>query len=876
MADVFISVTLEIKRTTLLANQTITKSTVESILSNGDNSEINSLVSSNEIKRVAKAVTGEEVFQRIFAIFSEGSRTINDAIVSENEIKFGIAKTYIWDITDETIVVKDLATFDGVASNDYIDDPVSISDEVTPSNVKFLIEMDDSVSVVDANYNVELFSDAIKAYDAVAVTKFTPDTQRMISGTQFYLSSQHPSPGVFVNVFKRYSHPILVEFVPCLDDVELILTRGGVPVSDEIVDGGSIPTGEEPVPTFLPNGNLPDNYTIAGENGSFVIRGLSLGVYVLVSIKKGYTFGWKKIDVNTDTVSADLFLAPIQAWNYVERIYNVYGHSFKMYHVSNFVDPLDGNRVVDGILVFGDLYGEGNQGNATPIDSSGYLELDTSINPGELYLMEMPDLGRQGFFDKVQGEQVYENDNHTRITWVGRVSPREFDGFAFRMRFPPNTVGILNLSIATGVKIPMPYGYGSTGSGRVGSGRAGSFGSGKTGSGKTGGSGGGASGSGGGGGGGGSGGLAPEYVPPAWDPTFPISFVEGQSIFEEDMQVRIRRGSAYIDQLNLVDVVQADEDFGTPPTLSMHGVALDEAGNPIAGATVHLVAVRNGVIVGSTTSNAQGLWSISNLESELEYRVTVSAPLLGFYSTSANVQVYDKDIVDKRAWQILEAQSFNVSGQSQFLDARIILPPMYLLGTADGRIWGEVTNASNGVSLAGVLVEAYPGWIPEDELDLFAAQIKSDVTGTRSLFVDGYYEIFVPKGKWTVRARKGNYAKSSVYYIETQAGYNLDIPIIAQVLSGMAYDRARFNATGEKVPIPGAVVTLGDYSAVTDANGIYNLTAAIQRDVLYEVDFEALGYVNETRQVSFSGVDAVTGFDIGMTKVRLFGSSAGP
>jgi len=337
------------------------------------------------------------------------------------------------------------------------------------------------------------------------------------------------------------------------------------------------------------------------------------------------------------------------------------------------------------------------------------------------------------------------------------------------------------------------------------------------------------------------------------------------------MRVRIHRGSVYIDQLNLVDTVQADEDFGTPPTLSMTGVALDANGVPISGATIHIIAIRNGVIVGSTTSDTRGIWVISNLESELEYRVTVSAPLLGYYSTSANIQVYDADIVDNRAWQILEAQSYSMVSGSQFLDARIILPPMTLLGLADGRIWGEVQDAATGVSLAGVLVEAYPGWLDAGELDLYAAQVKSDTTGTRSIYVDGYFEIFVPKGKWTVRARKGAYSKSDIFQIEILAGYNLDILIAAQVINGMVYDRDQFNATEEKIPLAGAVVSLDQYSAVTDSNGMYNLVAVIQRDVAYEITTKHLGHVDDQRSIIFVGRDYMPGFDISLTKVRLFG-----
>ena len=799
-------------------------------------------------------------------------------------LKSSIWKMITIEKIEPTIVVTDLAKYDGMITNDYVDDPVSISDSVETSNIDYTLEMDDSVSVSDKNYNVELFSDSIKIYAGVAATIFTPETLKTVSGTQFYLSSQHPSPGTFVNVFKRYSHPIQVEFVECTDTFQLVQRRGGSTIFDTTYDGGSIPTGREPTPTYLPNGNLPNNYTIAGDNGSFVVKGLSLGVYVFVSIKPGYTFGWRRIDVTSDTTTVDLFLAPIMSWNYVEKIYNIYGHSLKMYHLSNYVDPLDGNRVVDGILVFGDLYGDGNQGNSTQIDSSGYLELDTTYNPGQLFLMSMPDLGEQGFFDIEQGEQVYGNSAHTRITWSGKVGPREFDGFAFRMKFPPDRVGILNLSIATGLVIPMPYGDGapvigivSSGSRVLGSGthvsggswwgrgRAYDPGTGAWGDIPS------------------SPGVAytpsnppPPYVPPPWNPTFAVSFTEGFSTFEEDMGLRIIRSGIYIEQLNLVDAVQVDEDFGTPPTLTMRGVAQNEAGAPIVGAMVHLIAIRNGVVVGSTTSDANGLWSISNLESELEYRVVVSAPLLGYYSTSANIQVYDKDIVDNRAWQILEAQAFNVgANRSQFLDARIILPPMSLLGIADGRIWGEVTDAASGTSLGGVLVEAYPGWLAEGELDLYSPQIKSDTTGTRSFYVDGYYEIFVPKGKWTVRAKKGRFSKSQVYLVEMVAGYNLDIPIVAQVLAGTVYDRDRFNATGEKIPIAGATVSLGQYSTVTDSEGKYNLVAVTEEGTAYIISCIATNYAEETRSVTFVGTDLIAGFDIYLMKVRIYGSIGG-
>ena len=905
MADVFIAVTLEIKRETLQAKSSASlqrtlsvqsaeldvstdsvvsineikssvaaaQATLElqrilSITSGTSNFNTSAVVGEHEIKRSPIVAYGKATigFTRVHDILSVTVQGLKDAIVSEEEIKSRFAKTYVWDITDEIPIV-DYATFDGIGSNDYIDEPIHISDEVETSPINFLLEMDDTITITDKNFNVELFDDFIKMYDGLATLKFTGETQKIVAGTQFYLSSQHPSPGTLVNVFKRYSHPIMVDFFPCLDTVELIHRRSGEIISDETIDGGSIPTGEEPLPTFLPNGNLPDLFTIAGPNGEFCIKGLSLGVYVFVSLEKGYTLGWKKVDVVSDMTTTDLFLAPIQSWNYVERIYNIYGHTFKMYHVSNFIDEADGNRVVDGILVFGDLYGEGAQGNATEIDSSGYLEIDTTVNPGRLYLMDMPDLGKQGFFDRERGEQVWSNEECTRITWNGGVRPHEFDGFAFRMRFPPDSSGILNLSLATGYKVPMPYGNGSSvggssgGGGGGSSGRSGSWGTGlspgaaprayeNNASGIVGGS---------------SqyspANPPPPYVPPPWNPNFAVSLLDGFSVFEEDMRIRVQRGGIYIEQLNLLDAVQVDEDFGTPPTLTMTGMAADEAGNPIVGATIHLVAVRNGVVVGSTTSGANGVWSISNLESEFEYRVVVSAPLLGFQSTSAKIQVYDRDIVDNRAWQILEAQAYNDrgAGTSQFLDSRIILPPMRLKGLVDGRIWGEVTDAGTGTSLGGILVEAYPGWLDEGELNLYAAQMKSDTTGSRSMFVPGYYEIYVTKGKWTVRARKGSYAKSEIYYVELQAGFNLDIPIVGQSVEGLVYDRDHFNATGEKIPIAGAVVTLEGYQAVTDASGTFKLVAAVERDINYIIECSAKGFSTEKRNIKFVGTDSISG-----------------
>lgn len=798
---------------------------------------------------------------------SRFSEAVNTAISISEDITYEKDSLYYAEF-DDTIPIKELAMFDGIASNDYIDESITVSDEIETGNVKFSIEIDDDITLQDQFIEVVGQDELIKIYDSVVTQQFFAEAQKVISGTQFFMSSEHPSPMTFVHVFKRYSHPIMVDFTGVTDTVELILTRGGSVISDEVIDGGSVPVGPEPEPRFLPDGNLPNNYGLSDANGQFVLQGLSLGVYVLVSVKKGYTVGWKKIDVADDTTKMDLYLAPLNSWNYVERVYNLQGHSFKMYHISNYINEADGTRVVDGLLIFGDIYAEGDPAG-TPIVSDGYLEIDTDYNPGQILLMPLPDLGYNGFFVPENGESVVQSDDKTRISWVTDVSARVFKGFAFRLRGLPDRSIILNLSIATG-GIKMPYGDGASGAGG-------------------GGGGGGDGGSGGAGGGGsspqGTGpgtwdpydrkvprdekGLGVPYVPPAWDPVFSISLSDGFALGEQNFDTDVTRGGIRTRSMLFTDALQIDEGWGTPVPLSMTGIALDDQGNPVVGAKVHLIAVRNGVIAGFTTSDINGIWKVTNLQSELEYRVVVSAPLLGLHSASGTVLVYDKDIVDSRAWVYLEAQSLSIRGYLEFFDARIILPPMTLTSVTDRRIWGEVYDENTGVSISGVLVEAFEGTLTESQILKNTGKIYSDVTGVRSEFVDGYYEIYLPPGDYTLRASKNNYVESALFHVTLVGGTHQDIPITAILVTGIIYEKEAYDATGEIIPIAGATITSGGYSATSGADGKYNLDIPFEKNVEYSVVCAATRYQTQVK-VLIARTDTVTGFDFAMTPALLY------
>ncbi len=819
---------------------------------------------------------GGDVGEVILSTSSLGSRfsdAVNLAIAIQEDFQFDKSVMYYAEL-DDTITLSELGMFDGIASNDYIDDPVPISDQVDVGNINYSIEIDDTISVVQDPFDALLLNDQVLIYDSVVTQQFFAEAQKIITGTQFYTSSEHLSPSTFIHVFKRYSHPIMVDFTGVTDTVELIQSRGGSVIFDQIYDGGSVPVGPEPEPRFLPNGNLPNNYALSDANGQFVIQGLSLGVYVLASVKKGYTLGWKKIDLKTDTAKIDLYLAPINSWNYVERVYNILGHSFKMYHVSNYIDPVDGNRVVDGLLIFGDIYAEGDP-SGTPIISDGELVMDTTYNPGQIILMPLPDLGYNGFFVPENGERVTQNPEATQISWVTNVSARIIKGFGFRLRALPDRTIVLNLSIATG-GIRMPYGDGAIAGGSGGSGGGGGAG---------------------GGGGGSSGspsysssgtpwpdyppaqprgpnGAAAPYDPPPWDPAFYLNLSDGFAIGETAMDADVIHAGQHTRLLLLTDMMQIDEDWGTGVPLSLIGIALDSLGVPVVGATVHAVALRNGVIAGSTTSDDKGLWRITNLQSELDYRITVSAPLLGLLSVSGTVSFSDQDIIDERAWVYLEGEALSQRGPFEFFDARIILPPMFLRTLTDVRIWGEVFDATTDVSIAGVLVEAYPGNLTEDQLLQFESQVHSDVTGTRSLFVDGYYEIYLPKGDWTIRARKNQYVKSQLYHITVQAGYQLDIPIVPIVVSGTVFDKEVFDAIGEIQPIAGAVISTGQYSAVSGADGTFNLELPFEQNIPYTVTCAATRYQSLVKTLIATST-MVTGFNFAMYPVIMYPDPTG-
>ena len=251
------------------------------------------------------------------------------------------------------------------------------------------------------------------------------------------------------------------------------------------------------------------------------------------------------IDLREDT-QVDLTMYPLEAWEVVERPYNLFGHIFKVYFYDN---VLYGDyRVVDGLVVFGDL--DGIAADRAPIDSSGYLNVLDRYTLGQVGLINTPFLGKRGFFNKTT-EWIRENTNLTEITWNSDISRGDFDGFCFRYVFPGSMSGVINLSLASPIPAPFP-GFRSAEAAEAAKATK-------------------AEGGKGGKGGGeataakaaaeqrqrqrGSPGSYPPSAPPIWNPEFSLSLADLVVVKDDDLSVAMLRGGKRVWLVSLYDGV---------------------------------------------------------------------------------------------------------------------------------------------------------------------------------------------------------------------------------------------------------------------------------------------------------------------------------
>ena len=152
---------------------------------------------------------------------------------------------------------------------------IPIGEEVSPSPVKFLLELDDSVSIDEELPQSFTFDERVRIFEDLGVKHFIPGQTHYLFGTQWVHGSENLGANATIHLIKRYTHPILVDQVTIADEVSLKHTRHYEVIDKETVDGGSVPgVPEAGYRDVLPDGNATDFRTVSDENGFFEMVGV--------------------------------------------------------------------------------------------------------------------------------------------------------------------------------------------------------------------------------------------------------------------------------------------------------------------------------------------------------------------------------------------------------------------------------------------------------------------------------------------------------------------------------------------------------------------------------------------------------------------------
>ncbi|GAH27135.1 unnamed protein product, partial [marine sediment metagenome] len=168
-------------------------------------------------------------------------------------------------------------------------------------------------------------------------------------------------------------------------------------------------------------------------NGNFTFNGVEVGEYVVTAQKHGYTLAWSKITVPCPSIT--LNLTPLETVKLEEGVYNQWGQIYKLYQYADY--EVGDWRYTESLLLLGDIYN--SAADVTAIPAIGYLEpvsRDTTIE-----LLSMTHLGTQGFFES--SEQVSYANN--KISFNSTIGRRDFDGLAFKLKFPKEIDGKVQL-----------------------------------------------------------------------------------------------------------------------------------------------------------------------------------------------------------------------------------------------------------------------------------------------------------------------------------------------------------------------------------------------------------------------------------------------
>lgn len=745
--------------------------------------------------------------------------------------------TYYCDL-DDTLPLDDALLLDG-AQQLLCTDHLPLSDEIEERTLKDHLILEDTLPLTEEFPSTAYLSDRLHLSDEFRTKHIPPGGVFSISGTQWMPGSELPCAGATIHLIKRYSNLVLVDLVDLFDELELVHSRDGSTLSSEVIDGGTEP-GDPPAPAreIIPPGNAPEYLTTTDDYGFFHMEDIPEGKYVLVAMKPGYSVDIQQVDLAEDVYVASM-MYPVSTWGLIERPYDERGNILKMYLYGDVVDGED--RIVDGIVVFGDLYGTAIEpSGATPI-VPGHLSVIDRFVIGTIDIVDTPILGRIGFFEAAT-ETLDVNPDHTIITWNAAGPKGDFDGFCFRYRFHHLMTGVLTLSLFSRVVVPETTSSGSPSSPSSPSspGSPGTTGNQPN-----------------------WGGNWNTYTPtthvpwkPKWSPYFGVGLSDGLRVHSPAST----RQTGVVKRIAFSETVGVSAVSVTPPRLSMTGVAVSDAGKAVSGATVVIKARRTGRVVAETTTAENGLWRVTGLESELIYDVLIFEPESPtVYSSGGSIQVLDRDIVDNRALMLVEDIVYRDDGSNQYIDFRIILPPHGTRLDADGRAYGEVINKFTREPVIGALVEVYPGTLDVDDLETYSGQIFAYRTHEREYVTDGFYEVYLPGGSYTLRVTASGYADSELYHFTIQAGgWERDIELVRGTVIGHVYD-ALDHSAGIQTPIEGAIVSVGDTEVVTGDDGSYTIMSAVDSrtgEATCIVACSNVDYVTAEKRVRVTGMDA--------------------
>ncbi len=798
----------------------------------------------------------------------------------------------------------------GVIPQEFAEPLVISGDELKPSPIKLTLDLDDGVVMSDDIAKTYFVTEYLKLRERFAIKHYIPGRSYTVGGMQIGYGSEVPVGGATVHVIKRFTHPTFIDTINLFNGVKVVHYRAG---EELYYDPGVFGYWDEsdfsePIPPepelrdVLPRGNAPAYTGVTAADGYFEIVDLPEGVYTIVSMKQGYSHGFFKLDLNAETKDDPIVLTmyPIRPWEYVERVYNKLGNMFKVYFYSDGISDIEYktgvHRVVEGFLVFGDLYNtaagtlEGykdEEGNPLPgapavpaggkIRSDGKLHCMDEYTVGWLDILPFPYTGSISAFERGEPD---DPDNETLtldidrkvIEWKSAITMGEFDGFAFRYVFPRNMTGVLYFSLGAPLVVPgedeitnpeTPSETIDTSETSPSSGGDGSGGDGSGGDGSGGWSGGGWSG---------------WHWNPWWTWRPSTSYTQTDRIYVKD-DTFSACVSENFDELEpapkrcfmpFYNVHYSQDPMRTPPTVSLTGIVLgtridhfrdEETGYewsvtlydaPIEGANITIRAVRNGKIVGRAASDAGGFWVVGGLPSELEYEIYVTDIKNEFYSTVSKVQVHDKDVIDDRVRVLLEGEIFGKETGIgyEYYEAKIIIPPLNVRLEDDGRIYGLVRDVHTKQPIVGAIVRAIPGHLTQEEIDNYTgAEMYVFTTYQRDDVDDGFYEIYLPCGDYTLQAFATGYDDSQIYHGTVQAGWHQIIEMEGTTITGMVYDGPDYGA-GILTPLEGAVITFEDVTAVSRPDGSFGTyIGEIDLDRDYEVSCSRVDYVTAVKRI---------------------------